>query len=283
MIRKSSRKRPRNIRATSEKRPARRKRVTPVFAPFRAGRLPRIKCPAETEQRLIEIARSAGYIGASPGSRATLEDILEGIYAASAVAQEAITWLVHRKVDSTPVAEFRAMVSDKSRLRKTLEQLAELLPDTDAGVPWAQMRTEFIGGNPFSDGLAAEGDAAKEEEWEKLLHPRKIRLAAIEHLRLIRELEDKARGTRPHQVPEKMFVQTLAHFWTNGLRLPIQIKRRGGGFQGYFVDFVEKVVTLYPLKELKKAFPGERVALGSLTGHLLAVEREHKSRPKGQR
>jgi hypothetical protein len=143
------------------------------------------------------------------------------------------------------------------------------------------MRKEFTGADPFSN--ASDGDEAREDEWDDRLHPRHVNVALGQYLHLMDQLERKFAGTRPPQVPERMFVQTLAHYWTENLKLPIEISRRNRQVQGHFVEFVRAVLTLYPREQLKKVYPIERVVLGTLDGHILVVASAHELRPKTHR
>ena len=73
------------------------------------------------------------------------------------------------------------------------------------------------------------------------------------------------------QVPERHFVETLADYWTETLKLKIRIGRGNSSEpKGDFPDFVRAAVALYPNSILKASMPNDRqhVTIGSLNGHI---------------
>ena len=138
-------------------------RAQMVHAGFGASRLPRIKATEEQAEKLRSIVNDALIeVDKSPlGS--SLEDILDRDPVV--VVEQAIAHLIREKYYSIPVPEFRSMVRKRKqgKLRKALEHLAKLLPETDAFPPWYQMRAVFTEGDPFADDLRHDGDMEKED------------------------------------------------------------------------------------------------------------------------
>ena len=74
------------------------------------------------------------------------------------------------------------------------------------------------------------------------------------------------------QVPERMFVEELAEYWTKNLKLPMRNGRGPGERQrGHFAEFVREARKLY------YQYPDDpEMRIGSLDGHIRAVARGHK-------
>jgi hypothetical protein len=271
--------------------PSRTSSPLPAFAHHGSGLKPRIRCSAKHKLALGRIIRSAGYVKQPYGSPVAIEDLFRNdARTVAEVAADAVSWLVYYKAFSTPIPELRAMVRSKRAgpLRKAMETLAALLPD--AGVPllWRLLRAQYAGGDPFAIDLRRDGDMAKEDDWDRRLHPAILRETVCQILRLMDELDSKARGTRPPEVPERMFVETLARYWTEDLKLLLKNGRWPTGRTkgkneprsqeneqcGPFADFVRKVAELYPEEYLLVAFPKQRhkyLRLASMDGHIRAV------------
>ena len=195
-----------------------------VFAPFGSGQQPRIRCLWRHKRALFAIVRRAGHVNKRYES--PLEEILNhnDVRTVADEAVEAVQRLVYLKVYSTPTAEFRAMIRSErpGPLRKALETLEELLPDAGTPPPWDLLRAQYAGGDPFTDDLRRDGDITKGDDWDRRLHPVILRDGIREILKSMNELENKMSGTRPPEVPERMFVETLGHYWAVNLGLPLK-------------------------------------------------------------
>jgi hypothetical protein len=193
------------------------------------------------------------------------------------VVQSAVSRLDNRKMFSIPPPQFRALL--KGPLRSAIEELERLLPTNEYMPPWPQMRTLFCLGNPFSDGADLVGEKALEEFWVEHRHPAFVKRVLQEYLVLIDKLKELAAGTKPVQVPERMFVEELAYFWTNTLKLPIKNGRGPGGCQhGHFAEFIREALTLY------YKYPDRpEMRVGQLDGHIREVARAHNLRANRRR
>jgi hypothetical protein len=221
-----------------------------------------VACSAEVRERLELIVREARAedrkASATPGEEMS-----------PAAVQAAVARLAQRKFFSVTPPEFRARVR---KLRAAIQTLHDLLPTHDGAPPWPQMRALFTGGNAFSDGPDRIGDAVSEGAWKQLRSPAVLKDTLEIYQFLLDGLLMESSGTRPPQVPESMFVEELADYWVNHLKLPIKNGRGGGGRQhGKFADFVLEARRLYP-------WLGERAIGGSLDGHIRAVGAAHKLR-----
>jgi len=106
------------------------------------------------------------------------------------------------------------------------------------------------------------------------MNPGRVKEILTNWLFLMDALQVASRGTRPHEVPERLFVEELAGYWVRDLKLPLRIGRGSEGKQlGHFAEFVREARRLYP--DWRGAFKGKekQVALGSLDGHIRAVGR----------
>jgi hypothetical protein len=198
-----------------------------------------------------------------------LDDLMRGC---KVVAEESVRWLLHRKVYSSSADELRAMTKVGAPLRTMMEQLRDTLPGTDAFPPWPQLRAEMLDGDPFSEGpeLDGDGDASKKDDWDRRLHPGVVKKTLNDLLELMDRLAEKAQGTKPREVPERRFVEHLAHYWTVLLKLPI--KNNGRRFE----KFVKQVLLLVP------AELWTQLRFGSFDGHIRQVidKFDDKSGPK---
>ena len=122
-----------------------KQRANMVYAGFAARQLPKIKITKEQADKIRGVVNGALIKRGKPKLGNSLADLLD--HDPVTVVKQAVEHLVSEKVYSVPVAEFRAMVRKRrpSDLRKTLERLAKLLPETDAFPPWWQMRAAFTG------------------------------------------------------------------------------------------------------------------------------------------
>jgi len=204
------------------------------------------------------------------------------------MVQSAVSRLDNRKMFSMPPARFRAILRgektsslprDMPSLRSAIEQLIELLPANEYMPPWPQMRAQFSGGNPFSDGSDRVGEKSREEFWADHLHPATMKKALTEYISLMDQLRELSAGTRPPQVPERMFVEELAEYWTTSLGLPIRNGRGPGERQrGQFAEFVREA------RKLHVQHPDHpELNIASLDGHTRSVARAHNLAAKRRR
>jgi hypothetical protein len=260
----------------------------PPFAGFQGGWLPRIKADDNQRRRIEDIVSRAieRAIKKDPQARAFHESksvwdhVFSGPSAAVDAAEQAVSFLVHRKVFSVPAPEFRAMVQGKGelgKLRRAIQRLVDRLPDTDASPPWCQMRSQFTGGDPFAVDLSRCGDPDREEDWLRRFHPGILKQMLHEYLRLMDVLVVLSKGTRPFEVPEREFVRSLAACWTQRLGLETTAGRGGSSEpKGDFPDFVRAALDLYPTEALKAEYPDRHkdIKLGPLAGHIREVAKE---------
>jgi hypothetical protein len=193
------------------------------------------------------------------------------------VVQSAVSRLDNRKTFSIPPPKFRTVL--RGPLRSAIEALERLLPTNEYMPPWPQMRTLFCLGNPFSDGADLVGEKPLEEFWLDHRHPAFVKRALQDYLSLMDKLKELAAGTKPVQVPERMFVEELAYFWTNSLKLPIKNGRGPGRRQhGHFAEFVREALTLYYI------YPDRpEMRVGQLDGHIREIARAHNPGAKRRR
>jgi hypothetical protein len=147
------------------------------------------------------------------------------------------------------------------------------------------MKAEYTGGDPFGEGLAQDGDLAREDLWNEQLHPRHFKENVRTYLSVMDSLVAKSTGRRPPEIAERKFVEHLAQYWTQTLGLAV-LNGRGPGEQGKqqgaFADFVRAVADLY-WKIVLELPDGSRYKLkiGSLEGHIRAVaDQIRKKRPQ---
>jgi hypothetical protein len=249
-----------------------RKTTIRPFLPSRSRMVPRIKCPPKVAEEIKAITRAAGHVEVSCSGPAMLEDLFRRD--TTEAVEDAVACLLSRKLFSTPIPKFRLMVRNK-QLRKALKILEAELPDNDFEAPWAQMRAEYTGGDPFAEGLAGDGDTEKEDEWARLLHPRVLRQVAQTYLSLMASLEAKVGGSRPPEVPEQRFVEGLAQHWTEELGLTLKNGRGPGRQQqGAFAELVRTTLNFYRQLLQDDTIPDDirkRLSVGPMDGHIRAV------------
>jgi hypothetical protein len=244
------------------------------YAASTFGILPKIECHPEQERKLMAIIGEAKGKGIDFDILAIPPDLDDLMKGCKVVAEEAVRWLLHRKVYSSRADELRAMTKAEAGapVRTTMEQLRDILPGTDTFPPWPQLRAEMLEGDPFSEGpeLVGDGDASKKDDWDRRLHPGVLKKTLSDLLELMDRLAAKAEGTKPPEVPERRFVEHLAHHWTVQLGLPI--KNNGGRFG----KFVKQVLLLVP------ADLWTHLRFGSFDGHIRQVidKFDDKSGPK---
>lgn len=238
-----------------------------VHAGFGASRLPRtsngpgkrwrdmpelkasgsmIKATKEQAEKLRSIVDGAMAAAGKPALGSSLEDLLDRDPVT--VVEQAVAHLLREKTYRVTVAEFRSMVRRRkaSDLRKALERLAKLLPETDSFPPWYQMRAVFTGGDPFADDLSHDGDMDKEDEWRERYAPGILLDAVRQHLTLMDRLEDELAKGRPVEVPTRRFVEVLAAYWKSTLGLQVVLSRADGPQRGRFQDFVNAARDVLP-------------------------------------
>jgi hypothetical protein len=245
----------------------------PLPAPSGSRVIPRIKATPEQAARINEIVdRAIARCGRKNG-----RDSLDGMQEPSAIeaVEAAVSWLVGEKIHDVPSPRFRR---DLIALLKKLDTLIDYLPESDVRPPWYQLRAQFTGGDPFADDLSHDGDDQKEEYWREHLHPRAVKKALKEHRRLVSELLELSKGTKPVQMAERRFVGTLAHFWRDRLALPLRVGKGDGHMpRGDFADFVRAAQSLYPIEKLRRSFaPSEHheLMISNLNGHIRTIVEE---------
>jgi hypothetical protein len=246
----------------------------PLPAPSGSRIVPRIKA---TEGQAVCINKIVDRAIARFGQQNNNSDIFKSVFETSAIetVEDAVGRLVSEKVHNVPSPRFRR---DLNALLKTLDSVIENFPESDMRPPWYQMRAQFTGGDPFADDLSHDGDDQKETYWRQHLHPRAIRRALKEHHRLIRELLELSKGTKPVQKAERNFVITLARFWRDRLGLPLRLGKGDGHMpRGDFADFVRAAQSLYPTEKLKQSYdPSEHreLMISNLNGHIRTIVEE---------